>query len=85
MKSTYGWDYGANGTNSSGFSGLPGGYRAINGYFDFAGESGYWWSPSPPGSGNWYRWLSQFNEDVYRDLGGTEHAGYSVRCVRDTE
>ena len=31
MKSASGWDQGGNGANSSGFSGLPGGYRYSNG------------------------------------------------------
>ena len=35
MKTTYGWYGGGNGTNSSGFSGLPGGYRYyLNGNFN---------------------------------------------------
>ena len=55
MKTTYGWGIGSNGTNSSGFSGLPGGGRWVNaignftgfGYFLNAGTNGYWWSSSP--------------------------------------
>ena len=37
MKSTSGWVENGNGTNSSGFSGLPGGYRDYNGAFDYIG------------------------------------------------
>ncbi|MBM3455516.1 MAG: hypothetical protein FJX80_10255, partial [Bacteroidetes bacterium] len=33
-----------NGTNSSGFSGLPGGYRNYSGYFYDMGFNGFWWS-----------------------------------------
>ena len=47
MKTTYGYEdgLGLNGTNSSGFSGLPGGLRQDNGnYFYYAGNNGYWWS-----------------------------------------
>ena len=33
MKTDYGWYNGGNGTNSSGFSGLPGGYRANDASF----------------------------------------------------
>ena len=45
MKTDYGWYNGGNGTNSSGFSGLP--QRGNEGSFSFAGFSGYWWSSSP--------------------------------------
>ena len=37
MKTDYGWHNGWNGTNSSGFSGLPGGFRFSSGYFFDAG------------------------------------------------
>ena len=85
MKTDYGWYNGGNGTNSSGFSGLPGGYRdAFGGGFDFAGLTGVWWSSSPNGSSEWGRYLDFSNEIVYRgDLNA--HYGFSVRCVRDAE
>jgi uncharacterized protein (TIGR02145 family) len=87
MKATYGWKNGANGTNSSGFAGLPGGFRYFNdGGFLNAGDSGYWWSSSPNGSDAWYRHLNFISdaEDVLRD-GGNQRLGFSVRCVRDAE
>src|SRR5665811_1525569 len=46
MKSTSGWESNGNGTNVSGFAGLPGGSRYANGTFDFVGNYGYWWSSS---------------------------------------
>ena len=84
MKTTYGWYNGGNGTNSSGFSGLPGGYRKYDGYFFYAGIDGYWWSSSPSGSSAWSRDLNVGNEDVYRS-GSNRRGGFSVRCVRDAE
>ena len=84
MKTTYGWNNGGNGTNSSGFSGLPGGFRYSNGYFDYAGSNGYWWSSSPNGSDAWLRGLNSVNENVYRN-NLTLRFGFSVRCVRDAE
>ena len=84
MKTTYGWNYEGNGTNSSGFSGLPGGYRNSNsGYFFNAGDLGCWWSSSPDGSNAWYRYMNS-GEDVYRNLYSLR-SGFSVRCVRDAE
>ncbi|MFN5842688.1 MAG: FISUMP domain-containing protein, partial [Bacteroidota bacterium] len=45
LKASYGWYEGGNGTNSSGFSGLPGGFRNdSNGTFYSVGVLGYWWS-----------------------------------------
>ena len=85
MKTTYGWLYDDNGTNSSGFSGLPGGYRnGIAGYFLSAGDTGYWWSSSPNGSFAWSRYLYSTVEDVSR-YNANRRSGWSVRCVRDAE
>ena len=85
MKTTYGWYNGGNGTNSSGFSGLPGGYRNFNdGYFLDAGNNGYWWSASPSGSVAWYRSLNYISENVFR-YNLNRRYGFSVRCVRDAE
>jgi uncharacterized protein (TIGR02145 family) len=84
MKTDYGWSGGSNGTNSSGFSGLPGGYRYYGGYFNYAGGNGYWWSASPSGSDAWFRYLNGYNENVSRYF-NYQHYGFSVRCVRDAE
>ena len=84
MKATYGWFQGGNGTNSSGFSGLPGGFRYNNGAFYNAGIDGFWWSSSPNGSGAWFRNLVSSNENVSRYSYGPRF-GFSVRCVRDAE
>ena len=84
MKTTYGWYNGGNGTNSSGFSGLPGGYRSNDGYFTNAGFSGHWWSSSPYVPFAWFRVLSNYNESVFRGYFNLQ-SGFSVRCVRDAE
>jgi uncharacterized protein (TIGR02145 family) len=85
MKATYFCDA-YDGSNLSGFSGLPGGYKKANGGFGEFGSSGYWWSSSPNGSDAWYRHLNFISdaEDVLRD-GGNQRLGFSVRCVRDAE
>ena len=84
MKSNYGWLFGGNGTNSSGFSGLPGGNRDYDGTFNNGGYYGIWWSSSPDGSGAWGRLLGSFNEEVFR-IDDNQRYGFSVRCVRDAE
>ena len=84
MKTTYGWYQGGNGTNSSGFSGLPGGFRGTGGYFNGAGSSGIWWSSSPGGSFAWFRSLGYDLPSVNRN-GLYLRTGFSVRCLRDAE
>ena len=83
MKSTSGWKDNGNGTNSSGFSGLPGGYRNNDGAFYGIGEGGYWWSSSENNSNNaWNRNLNYNNGNVNRNNNNKEK-GLSVRCLRD--
>jgi uncharacterized protein (TIGR02145 family) len=82
MKTDYGWYDGDNGTNSSGFSGLPGGFRFFDGEFFNAGLGGYWWSSSSDLP--WYRNVLHSYENVYRNI-DAPHFGFSVRCVRDAE
>ena len=84
MKTTYGWNNGGNGTNSSGFSGLPGGFRYFSGSFGNAGDVGSWWSSSPNGSDAWDRYLDNYSEYVSRGYVNLRF-GFSVRCVRDAE
>jgi uncharacterized protein (TIGR02145 family) len=70
-------------TNSSGFTGLPGGYRASGGGFYVLGDYGHWWSSSDAGSGNaWFRILFYYYADAYR-YGNFHRNGFSVRCARD--
>ena len=84
MKTTYGWYNGVNGTNSSGFSGLPGGlHSGSNGYFGNAGLNGYWWSSSPLGSSAWHRSLSHFDDYVLVNYSNPQN-GLSVRCIKDS-
>ena len=83
MKSSSGWKNNGNGNNTSGFAGLPGGYRNSNGYFSFIGANGDWWSSSESSAGSaWYRYLYSFNGNVYRNS-SDEQNGFSVRCLRD--
>ena len=80
MKSTSGWNNNGNGSNSSGFTGLPGGYRVSNGFYN-NGYYGNWWSASESGSYSWKREL-YYVDDVYRNS-NTRYNGFSARCVRD--
>ena len=68
-------------TNSSGWTGLPGGCR-YSGGFSNDGGYGYWWSASESGSYSWKRALVNTYDDVYRVI-DTRDYGFSARCVRD--
>jgi uncharacterized protein (TIGR02145 family) len=71
------------GTNSSGFSALPGGFRGSElGYFNYQGSYGRWWSSSPYGTNACFRDLDSGYSGVYRS-GSNTRFGLSVRCVRD--
>jgi uncharacterized protein (TIGR02145 family) len=87
MKSTSGWNKNGNGTNESGFSGLPGG--SCFGNFHDIGNYGYWWSSTEnfsdfttPREMIFPRHLG-INSDDLKSYGGTKEPGYSVRCVKD--
>ena len=71
-----------NGTNESGFCGLPGGARNSNGSFLDAGNYGHWWSSSPDGSYNAWTWfLSSYNGYLNRSY-YDKRFGFSVRCIK---
>jgi len=73
------WD----GSNSSGFSAVPGGFRDFSSsYFSYLGSGGYWWSSSPNVWNAWNRNLYSGYSYVARDYDSVRY-GFSVRCVRD--
>jgi uncharacterized protein (TIGR02145 family) len=84
MKTTEGWDANGNGTNTSGFSALPGGYRyAVDGSFNALGAISYWWTSTEDSPENsWYRRLDGGTSDIYR-ASTSKIAGKYVRCVKD--
>jgi uncharacterized protein (TIGR02145 family) len=83
LKSTGGWYNSGNGTNSSGFNALPGGYRYGGGSFLSVGRNALFWSSSADGSeGAWNRYLRYNDGEVHR-RGWNRTDGYSVRCLQD--
>jgi uncharacterized protein (TIGR02145 family) len=72
-----------NGTNTSGFSALPGGrYVWVAQYFNRYGD-GYWWCSTMDGdSFAWSRSLAAYSDKVERISPGRGF-GLSVRCLRD--
>lgn len=75
--------FGANldATNSSGFSGRPGGTRGSDGVFGNVGNYGYWWTSTEFETIAWSRYLRYEYVSVYRGVSKT--LGLSVRLVRD--
>ena len=92
MKTSYGWQFGingdGNGSNSSGFSGLPGGYRNIIygtwGYFTNVGGQGCFWSStsSPDLDLAHSRYLQDVDEQ-FLFVYNSKNFGFSVRCLKD--
>jgi len=83
LKNTAGWAEGENGTNTSGFSALPAGYRAhATGIFEGLGMITYFWTQTDMGSTATYRRLDGDNDKVLRDK-TYKTAGKSIRCVKN--
>ena len=83
MKSSNGWIGDGNGTNESGFTGLPAGCRDLNGKFGYIDKIGYWWTSTEKDTTlAWYRCIDQSPYYVYR-TNYYKQNGLSVRCIRD--
>ena len=72
-----------NATNSSGFTGLPGGGRTSGGYYDWLRNSSAFWSSTELDANQawyltlWYNDAKAPMSSVFKDY------GWSVRCIRD--
>lgn len=86
MKHNKGWegyDNTGNGTNESGFSALPGGYRIQTCIFDGIDYGGKWWSSTDEGIGSaWSFGLGYGTSRVNKNL-DWKQCGLSVRCIKD--
>ena len=70
-------------TNSTGFSGIPGGYRNFRGEFLNLGISTHFWSltePTEPGA--WFRMLTYYQHNAYRYF-DNKTSSFSVRLIKD--
>ena len=82
LKSISGWFANGNGSNTSGFSGLSGGYRSTSGDFSNAGLYTEWWSSTFDGLNSISRGLG-FNESrISRNTSAPMNGSY-VRCIKD--
>jgi uncharacterized protein (TIGR02145 family) len=72
-----------NGSDSSGFSALPGGYRNYySGIYFSVGSAGYWWSSSSSGLTAWYRGVDSVSSIVDR-FNVSARYGFAMRCLKD--
>jgi uncharacterized protein (TIGR02145 family) len=91
MKSTDGWvpfytgDYykNPNGTNLSGFNGLPAGGCQADGRFLFQGTNVYWWSATECNDEAAYSWELNSMQDFILKSPSEKGGGSSVRCLHD--
>ena len=93
MKSTSGWSWQSNGSNSSGFDGVPGGYKSNEGgNYGFYGsyEIAHFWA-STEGDYNtddsfedaWMIYLYQSYDHVTVNSSYPRNYGISARCLKD--
>jgi uncharacterized protein (TIGR02145 family) len=84
LKSGTGWSEGNNGTNKSGFMGLPGGYRIENGSFLNIGSIGIWWSTTESKASTAVDHYLSTTGSLGRSS-SPKQRGESVRCIRTHE
>ena len=78
------WKYpNTSATNSSGFTGLPGGFRFPDGTFANIGGGGNWWSSSEVDTMLALYRILGYNFGSTNELMSSKSVGYSVRCLSD--
>ncbi|WP_313808048.1 fibrobacter succinogenes major paralogous domain-containing protein [Flavobacterium sp.] len=84
IKSKNGWLENGNGTNESGFFGVPGGARYDFGSFDDMGYSAIWWTATQQEICIGLNGLVWYSDNyVNSDNTNGPGAGLSVRCLKD--
>jgi uncharacterized protein (TIGR02145 family) len=71
------------GTNETGFSALPGGYRSVEGVYNSKGIAGYWWSSSEYDSNTIMFWNLRYKFSTVFKLNSEKYCGFSVRCIKN--
>ena len=83
LKNTSGWPSGDNGTNTSGFSALPGGFRKETGEFvEYITDATWWTSTGLDANNSWMRGVRAGYSQVGRNY-KYKNNGLSVRCVKN--
>jgi uncharacterized protein (TIGR02145 family) len=84
LKATSGWFDNGNGTNESGFDGLPGGFRHEQAQFENAGYDGIWWMNYSVGESAKYLGVVSYSNAVFYET-FSKNYGFSIRCIQDPE
>jgi len=83
MKSIMGWYYNGNGSNSSGFTALPGGWRWHSvGSFNNRSTDAFFSATSWISGGVYRVWLT-YSNNIMAYKGSAKEDGLSVRCLKD--
>jgi uncharacterized protein (TIGR02145 family) len=82
IKSTTGWQDGNNGTNETGFNGLPAGYRVENGAFMNIWNNAIWWTTSENNSISAFNFYLALRNSLNRS-DSPKQRGASVRCLKE--
>ena len=70
-------------TNSSGFTGHPGGFSDVNKQYYYIGYFGYFWTSTENNSTSaWYRGLYNYGEAAH-SYSYNKNYGFSIRCIKD--
>ncbi len=90
MKTTGFWAKNGGGTNSSGFSAMPGGFRKVSGDFKGLNFEGLFWTTSPADSkgiavqkGNAIQYVLYNDKVAFQVYQASFGEGCSVRCIQD--
>ena len=81
IKSTSGWQDGNNGTNETGFNGLPAGYRIENGAFMNIWNNAIWWTTTENNSLSAFDFYLVLRNSLNRS-DSPKQRGSSVRCLK---
>jgi len=79
------WGIMNTGTNSYGFTALPGGYRLSNGSFYYLGSYTAWWTGTEGSTTDkaYYRMLSSSTSSVSKNE-YAKNGGFSLRCIKSS-
>lgn len=69
--------------NSTGFSGLSGGFITTGGTFGSVYLMGIWWSTTEGVSESAWRRSLSYNNNIFHRLNNPKNYGFSLRCLKD--
>ena len=70
-------------TNETGFTALPGGYRSVEGVFNYIGKSGYWWTSTKYNETSSLFWNIRYKLTYAYEYRSENFCGFSVRCMKN--